>query len=270
MRRLKTVRRPPIYPKTPGHLPCSSLTHPLPLSSHRPSVSFGGFGLRKIQTFGERLRAQVGGDLRDEGIDYLGRMQNASERMGRLIDDLLTLSRVATRGQPFVPVDLSEVAQDVVSDLAVVLEESGGTVELGDLPLIQADRVQLHQLLQNLISNALKFRRAGEAPIVKVNGGLVNGDVKGLPVAAHSDELCQITVEDNGIGFDEKYVDRIFTVFQRLHGRGEYEGTGIGLSLCRNIAERHGGTITAKSRPGQGTTFTVILAAHRAAEEGLR
>jgi signal transduction histidine kinase len=160
------------------------------------------------------------------------------------------------------------VAREVVSDLEVSIEDVGGRVELGNLPTIDADPTQMRQLLQNLIGNALKFRREDELPIVRLRAELVNGrgvqPGGALPVDT---DAYQIKVEDNGIGFDEKYLGRIFQVFQRLHGRGTYEGTGIGLATARKIVERHGGHITAKSQPGQGTTFMVTLPATQAEGE---
>jgi len=200
--------------------------------------------LRKIQAFGERLSAK--GLVQPEGQLYLERMQDAARRMGSLIRDLLTLSRVTTKVQPFVPVDLTQLVQGVIEDLEIRIEEVGGKVELGTLPSCRADPLQMRQLFQNLIGNALKFQRPGVAPVVKVWGQC-------LP------QGCQFWVADNGIGFDEKYKERIFQVFERLQGRSEYQGTGVGLSICRKIVERHGGTIVAASTPGQGSTFTITL-----------
>lgn len=214
--------------------------------------------LRKIQAFGNRLKATCGGALNEQGLDYLERMQNAAQRMQALIDDLLILSRITTQAQPFVDVALAQITQEVLSDLEERLQETNGRVEVAELLTIEADPVQMRQLLQNLLSNALKFHRQQEPPVVKIYSQLF--DQKWQPVeesaiATH----CQIVVADNGIGFDEKYLDRIFNVFQRLHSRSEYEGTGMGLAICRKIAERHGGSITAKSTPGQGSTFIVTL-----------
>ncbi len=216
--------------------------------------------LRKIQAFGDRLEAKHGQSLDERGRDYLARMQNAAGRMQTLINDLLTYSRVTTKAQPFQTVDLEQVARGVVSDLEVRIEQVGGRVEVGDLPTIEADPTQIRQLLQNLISNGLKFHRQDETPIVTVRATCCNGHQEGQAGDSLDDpKFCRIMVEDNGIGFDEKYADRIFQVFQRLHGRGEYEGTGIGLATSRKIAERHGGDIAAKSKPGQGATFIVTL-----------
>jgi PAS domain S-box-containing protein len=202
--------------------------------------------LRKIQAFGDRLKTHYEDTLDDRGRDYLQRMQNAAKRLQALINDLLTFSRVTTRAQSFVPVNLTQVAQDVVSDLEVHIERTGGHVEVGELPIVDADPTQKRQLLQNLIENGLKFHRPEEPPIVKVSGKILG-------------DRYQIMVEDNGIGFDEKYLDRVFTIFQRLYGRLEYDGTGVGLAVCRKIAERHGGNITAQSTPGKGSTFLVTL-----------
>ena len=218
--------------------------------------------LRKIQAFGDRLKSKHAASFNAEGRDYLERMQNAAHRMYILINDLLTFSRVTTKGQPFVPVELSQIANEVINDLEVRILQSGGRVEIGTLPQIEADPLQMRQLLQNLIGNALKFHRPEVPPVVKINSHLFDGSLPPEHSVTNGDhQLYQLTVEDNGIGFDEKYLDRIFTPFQRLHGRGEYEGTGMGLAVCRKIVERHGGTITAKSTPGSGTTFEVVLPA---------
>ena len=157
-----------------------------------------------------------------------------------LINDLLTFSRVTTKAQPFAPVDLDQVAREVVADLEVRVQQTGGRVEVGELPTLDADPLQMRQLLQNLIGNALKFHRPGVPPVVEVGARAV-GPPEGGAWPPAPDGWRELTVEDNGIGFDEKYLDRIFTVFQRLHGRGEYEGTGMGLAICRKIVERHGG-----------------------------
>lgn len=214
--------------------------------------------LRKIQAFGDRLKAKCVSVNLDEGRDYLDRMQNAAARMQTLIYDLLTFSRVISRTEPFVPVNLQTVVREVISDLEVRIEKTGGRVEVGNLPTLEADAPQMRQLLQNLIGNALKFHAPGVAPVVRVEGRLLGAEPADASANAEA-QRCELTVTDNGIGFDEKYLDRIFAVFQRLHGRQEYEGTGIGLAVCRRIAERHGGTITARSKPGEGATFIVTL-----------
>jgi PAS domain S-box-containing protein len=208
--------------------------------------------LRKILAFSDRLKIKHRETLNAEGRDYLERIQNAAARMQTLISDLLALSRVANHHQSFVNVDLADVARTVVSDLEARLLQAGAKVEIGTLPIIVAERGQMAQLLQNLIGNGIKFSKPGQPPVVKVSGELRHDPKSGL-------DVCEITVEDNGIGFDEKYLDRIFRVFQRLHGRTEYEGTGIGLAICRKIVERHGGSITASSEPGMGAKFIVTV-----------
>ena len=214
--------------------------------------------LRKIQAFGGRLKARCAAALDDQGRDYLERMQNAADRMQTLINELLTLSRVTTKVQPFGPVNLADIFREVVSDLQARIEQVGGCVEMENLPTIEADRLQMRQLFQNLISNALKFHRA-EPVVVKIHGQILGPQERRVVGRPQIDGLCQITVQDNGIGFDEKYLDRIFNPFQRLHGRGEYEGTGMGLAICRKIVECHRGLITATSMPGSGATFIVTL-----------
>jgi signal transduction histidine kinase len=206
--------------------------------------------LRKIQAFGDRLKTKHGAALGAEGVDYLSRMQAAAHRMHVLINDLLTFSRVTSKAQPFVPVDLGKIAREVLSDLEVRIQQTGGQVETGALPTIDADPLQMRQLLQNLVGNGLKFHRPGEPPLVKLSAAV---ERNGGPPRAH------LVIADNGIGFDMKYLDRIFTPFQRLHGRTEYEGTGMGLAVCRRIVERHGGTLTAESAPGQGARFVAVL-----------
>lgn len=202
--------------------------------------------LRKIQAFGDRLTTRFGAALGDDGRDYLERMLSSSRRMRKLIDDLLTYSRVTTKAQPFEPTDLNQVLNDVLSDLEIRIEQVKGTIEREPLPIIDADPSQMRQLFQNLIANALKFHRPDHAPVVKVGAKVGSG-------------RCILSIADNGIGFDEKYLDRIFTIFQRLHGRQEYEGTGVGLAVCRRIAERHGGSVTALSKPDEGARFLVTL-----------
>jgi signal transduction histidine kinase len=237
--------------------------------------------LRKIQAFGNLLEEEYGEALGD-GKAYLDRMRNAAGRMRVLIDDLLTFSRVTTKAQPFSEVDLNIVAREVVDDLEVQIRATHGAVEVGELPTIAADALQMRQMLQNLIGNALKFYRQDVPPTVRISAEVFNasGSLQdNHPEAEQSENAeneadrdatktyCRLFVEDNGIGFDEKYLDRIFTVFQRLHGKSEYEGTGIGLAVVRKIVERHGGTITAYSTPGQGSTFIVTLPVNVASED---
>ncbi len=214
--------------------------------------------LRKIQAFGDRLRTVQGPKFDDQGRDYLDRMNNSAGRMHTLINDLLGYSRVTTKAQPFEPTDLNKIVDGVLGDLETRIDETGGKVDVENLPTIDADQTQMGQLFQNLIANALKFKKEDLAPKVSVNSEIFKGELSSISRSMPED-LVRITVSDNGIGFDEKYLDRIFTPFQRLHGRNEYEGTGIGLAVCRKIVERHGGSLTAKSTPGEGSTFIVVL-----------
>ena len=223
--------------------------------------------LRKVRAFGDLLRSESAHALNDESREYLDHMQDAAERMQGLISDLLSLSRITTKGQASVSVDLNKVTRQVLEDLEIRIEESGGEIDLGELPTIEADPTQMHQLMQNLVGNALKFHKDGDSPAVKIRGRHLNGANGHSPGESELHDLCEITVEDNGIGFDEIYTDRIFTVFQRLHGRGSYEGTGIGLAICRRIVERHGGSITASSAPDSGSTFAVTLPIQQNREE---
>ena len=211
--------------------------------------------LRKVLAFGDRLLSKYGDVLDDTGRDYLKRMRDASQRMQTLINDLLSFSRVTTRAQPFRVVDMNSLTEDVISDLEYQIDRTQGRVEVGNLPVIEADPTQMHQLLQNLITNALKFHQEGTAPVIWVSSLLMDGK-------------CQINVKDNGIGFDTQYLDRIFKPFQRLHGRDEYEGSGMGLAICRRIVERHSGEITAISAPGEGSTFIVTLPINQPVGDG--
>lgn len=215
--------------------------------------------LRKIVAFGDRLKARYGEALGEQGRDYLERMQSAAGRMQKLIEGLLGLSRVNTRTEPFVEVDLNRVVREVVSDLELRVQQAGGSVEVGELPVVEADPTQIRQLLQNLVGNALKFHAPERAPVVKVYS-------EPLPSADHppakpsaANDYCRIMVEDNGIGIGEQYLKRIFAPFERLHSRSEYEGTGIGLAICHRIVKRHGGSIDVESTPDRSTTFIVTL-----------
>ena len=176
------------------------------------------------------------------------RILKANQRMQSLLTALLEYSRLSTKTNPFVEVNLSLI-REVLSDLEIRIAKTGGQVHVGILPVISADPTQMRQLFQNLIGNALKFHKEGEKPLVKIQ-------------SSANEQMIRISVEDNGIGFDEKHLERIFAPFQRLHGRGEYEGTGMGLAICKKIVERHGGSITAKSTPGAGATFIIELPPH--------
>ena len=215
--------------------------------------------LRKIQAFADRLRAKCGQQIGEQGLDYLERMQGAANRMQTLIQDLLTLSRVSSKAQPYVAVDLARIVREVLSDLEVRVEQTGASIEVGFLPTIEADPLQMRQLFQNLLSNALKFQKPGQRPEVMISAKVLQVQEHQVSGAGPGDEVCQIMIVDNGIGFEDQFAEQIFALFQRLHSRQEYEGTGIGLAVCRKIAHRHGGSIVAKSAKDQGATFIVTL-----------
>ncbi|EHJ47571.1 integral membrane sensor signal transduction histidine kinase [Solidesulfovibrio carbinoliphilus subsp. oakridgensis] len=205
--------------------------------------------LRKIKAFGERLRENNAQNLDETGLDYLRRMEGAGDRMESLILDLLEYSRITTRPNPFVPTDLEALAREAVVDIEAAVAETGGRIVIGPMPTASVDVPQLRRAFQNLFSNALKFH-GQDAPEITVSGTVVTED--GRPYA-------RIEVADNGIGFEEKYRDKIFQPFQRLHGRSKFPGTGIGLAIVRKSVERHGGTVTAESQPGQGATFIMRI-----------
>ena len=213
--------------------------------------------LRKVRTFTGRVSELESATLSQRGHDYLRRADASAARMQRLIEDLLMFSRVATQTRPFVDVDLARLTREALEDLDDLVRRTDAVVRVGPLPTISADPPQMRQLLQNLISNALKFRREGVRPEVDISATAADGSVR-------------LVVRDNGIGFEPQYTERIFRVFERLHGRGAYPGTGIGLALCRKIADRHGGTITAEGALGQGAAFTVTLPMRQDSDRGPR
>ncbi|HJT90143.1 MAG TPA: PAS domain S-box protein, partial [Bryobacteraceae bacterium] len=195
------------------------------------------------QLLAERYRTQLGA----EGAEFVAYAVDGATRMQTLIQDLLMYSRVGTRGKSFEPTDCNEILGQAVANLQVAIRETGALVSHSELPVIRADASQFLQLLQNLIGNAIKFR--GEStPQVHVSAG-------------RQGVFWQFSVRDNGIGIDPRFADRIFVIFQRLHSRGEYPGTGIGLALCKKIVERHGGRIWVESEPGKGSTFNFTLLA---------
>ncbi len=176
-------------------------------------------------------------------------MLGAADRMQTLVGDLLAYSQISTRGQSFVPTDLGRIAREVIADLESAIADEGAKVEIGELPLLEADPLQMRQLLQNLLGNALKYRKKDAPPVVQLNCARVDK------------RFWAITIKDNGIGFNDQYTDKIFKMFERLHGRMEYSGSGIGLAICKKIVQRHGGTIGAMSAPDQGATSTVTMPA---------
>jgi len=211
--------------------------------------------LRKIQAFGDRLQAKYAGSLDAQGQEYLGRIVGAAARMRAMVNDVLAMARIATERRPLVPVDLRTVAEEVVMDLEALIRQTRGRVELGALPTVRADPVQMRRLLQNLIANGLKFHRPEAPPLVRVSARAIfaGGDAE---LVAH-----ELVIADNGVGFDEVNREKIFQPFQRLRGLSEYGGAGLGLAICRRIVDRHSGQLTATSEPGKGATFRVTLPA---------
>ena len=204
--------------------------------------------LRKIMGFGDQLARRNAERLDAEGLDFLARIRKTAARMSTLIEELLDFARVKTSDRPFEAVELAAVMDDVLLEVEERIAKSRARVEVGALPSVRADRLQMRMLLLNLVVNALKFQRAGEAPRVWVNAERRAG-------------MVVLSVRDNGIGFDPRYREKIFEPFTRLHPRTEYEGSGMGLAICARIARRHGGSVSADSEPGRGASFTVVLPA---------
>ena len=203
--------------------------------------------LRKIRMIGKMLARESEEDLSRKAKEYLGRMINASNRMHHLVSDILTYSRITTDTQPFVETSLSVPIAEALSNLELAIEESGGKVTVADLPVAEIDPSLIRQLFQNLIANALKFTTDGTAPTVEITGRIID------------EQFCEIIVKDSGIGFDEKYANRIFDIFEKVHSRNEYHGTGVGLAICKKIVGWHNGSITASSEINKGSTFSVVL-----------
>ncbi len=206
--------------------------------------------LRKIRSFGDRLISNS--ELEGRPLDFLQRMVAAAGRMQELIEDLLMYSRVNASQRPFVPTDLNQVVAEACNTLELQIEETHATIRADSLPVIEADKIQMVQLFQNLIGNALKYRREGVPPIIAIT-------IDEASKSGMEGDMLHLSCQDNGIGFEQQYAEQIFEAFKRLHGRGEYSGSGIGLSVCRRIVERHGGIIYATSEPGIGTCMHLSL-----------
>ena len=209
--------------------------------------------LRKVRAFAGLLAREIPGSASDAAKDYMGRMVRASERMQALIDDLLLFSRVsACEPSAAEDLELEAVVRQVAEDLEYAVAETGAELRVAELPRVHADTVRLRQVMQNLLGNSLKYRRPGVAPRIEVSA-------RALDTGSDDMRSCEVTVRDNGIGFDPRYAERVFDVFQRLHARHEYDGTGIGLAICRRIVESWGGRIVAHGRPGEGATITFTM-----------
>ena len=213
--------------------------------------------LRKIQTFSKRIVDKEAEFLSPQGKDYLKRMENASQRMQNLIDDLLTFSRTSTMPKEFQKISLNNILEEVKREMKDVLEEKQAVINSKQLPEISVIAFQFRQLLVNMISNSLKYCKPGIPPIINIHSEEV--DHNELPELATDTRYYKIIVKDNGIGFEQQYSERIFGLFQRLHGKYEYPGTGLGLAICRKIVQNHSGIIKAKGEPGRGAEFSVYL-----------
>jgi signal transduction histidine kinase/CHASE3 domain sensor protein len=217
--------------------------------------------LRKIRAFGDRLSVKYSDLLDEKGKDYVARMQIAAARMQTLIEDLLSFSRVSRVEVDYQWLDMNTVLKEVIEDLDAQINREGAIVHIGKMPALHGDKGQLKRLFQNLISNAIKFHHPGKVPIVDVHGKVMKEleVLDELGISLPKADYIRISIKDNGIGFKADYVDKIFNIFQRLHGRAAYEGTGIGLAICRKIVTNHKGYITAKSIENIGSEFIVIF-----------
>ena len=219
--------------------------------------------IRKVQTFADRLNVSLKDKLTDEEKNYFQRMESAAVRMRSLIDDLLVFSNVSTVGNTTEPVDLNKVIRSVMEDLEIEIEEKRATMQIGELPTVRGDKRQLQQLFQNVISNALKYQRGENAAYVSISARPIEGDatVRRRSSEEKNRPYYLIQVTDNGIGFEPEHAEHIFGIFTRLHGNTEYKGSGVGLSIARQVAENHGGDIWAEGRPNAGATFNILLPA---------
>jgi light-regulated signal transduction histidine kinase (bacteriophytochrome) len=217
--------------------------------------------LRKIRAFGDRLFNRYRSQLDSQGEDYIKRMQSASTRMQILIEDLLAFSRVSQSSETFERLDMNHMMTEILEDLDIQIKREKAIVKIGKIPPLTGEKMQIKRLFQNLINNAIKFHKPNEFPIVEVIGMIMKWQEikRAYGVSLQDVAYVAIMVKDNGIGFDEKFNDKIFNIFQRLHGRAEYEGTGIGLAICRKIVTNHKGYITARSQENIGSEFIVIL-----------
>ncbi|WP_345270771.1 PAS domain-containing sensor histidine kinase [Nibrella viscosa] len=216
--------------------------------------------LRKIEAFSNLLTQHYAASLDNTARDYLSRLSKSSVRLQTFVRSLLAYSRLTIGNEQIRNVPLNRILAEVLLDLNEAVLEKQAQISISALPIVQGNATQLQQLFRNLISNALKFQQHGTAPVIQISARTVDAkDLPNAPIAQRRGQWVVIDITDNGIGFEEKHHDRIFQLFQRLHGRNQYEGTGIGLALCKKVAELHGGAISAHSTPGEGSTFTVYL-----------
>ncbi|MTI21333.1 hypothetical protein E1176_09910 [Fulvivirga sp. RKSG066] len=215
--------------------------------------------LRKVRTFGDRIATKYSDLIDAKGKDYINRMNNAAQRMQFLIDDLLKYSRVARHPKEMVKIDLEMIVNNLLGDLETRIKDRNATVNVKGLHPIQGDSTQLRQLFQNLISNAIKFTPLERNPVINITGKRVRGkSQKDFDIDSNKRYL-RIELTDNGIGFEQKYAERIFNIFERLHGKSEFEGTGIGLAICQKVVQNHNGFIRAEGRENGGAKFIILL-----------
>ncbi|TDB65185.1 sensor histidine kinase [Arundinibacter roseus] len=215
--------------------------------------------LRKIVSFGERLELRSKGALNEEMGLYLDRILNATRRMQDMINNLLEYSRVTRSREGFKKTDLNQILKSTMSDLEIAIQRQNAQIEVEDLPVIDAIPSQMSQLFMNLLSNSLKFTNEDQTPLITIQSDRLSKSDQlnyGLPA---NREYVRITVSDNGIGFENNESSKIFTLFQRLRGRSEYEGAGIGLAVCKKVAENHSGIIMAYGKPSEGASFTMVF-----------
>ena len=218
--------------------------------------------LRKIEAFSSRLQQRYSDKLEDEGNQYVERMQVAATRMRTLINDLLSYSRLSSNELKREKCDLNKITKGILDDLEIKISETNATINIGELPTIEGSPTLLRQLIQNILTNSLKFQREGVEPVIKITAEIHQSPPPSLKEA--SKPYCEIVISDNGIGFEQKHADQIFGIFKRLHGRSAYDGTGIGLATCRKVVERHGGTIKAYGTPNVGAEFHIKIPLHPA------
>ncbi|HYG04125.1 MAG TPA: ATP-binding protein [Chryseosolibacter sp.] len=215
--------------------------------------------LRKITMFTERLKAKYGTNLDQDGHVFMSRILVSTENMKVLIDNLLEFSRTSRSSRDFVVIDLNLILQEVIASLEIKIEESRAKIRVHELPTLEAIPTEMLQLFTNLLSNAIKFRASEQAPVITISSIAASADqVKQMQLDTKK-RYHLISITDNGIGFEPAYEERIFQIFQRLHGKSEYPGSGIGLAICKKIADNHGGVIRAQGMPGKGSVFSVIL-----------
>ena len=215
--------------------------------------------LRKITSFSERLREKLGDDINQESENYLNRMLAATDNMRLLIDNLLEFSRTNRITEPSIRVDLNQLFTEVKADLELKVDESSAVIEIQKLPKIEGYPSQLRQLFNNLLSNAIKFKKQDQPPFIAISSQELTTEQKLSQHLKTNKTYYLVEVSDSGIGFEQEYAHKIFQIFQRLHGKSEYPGSGIGLAICKKIVENHKGTIYARSEPGKGCSFILLF-----------